>query len=330
MPSENTPAYPLQELCDAFRLGRLDCWSARGGTRNAVCVLHTSSGAWIARQRHPDFCAKDRLRFDHACARHLAARGAAVLPPREGPGGRTWWRFADHIWEVHAYVEGRTMRENDVADARGLGEALARFHQAGMDFMPRFEKMGLRGETDPADLLRKIDVLATHSPACARAAKRYRPWVEAAAETLPDARYREQPQVLGHGDIQPGNVLFAEESRVLAFIDIDWCAWQPRIYDLAFAIAFCCATHAEPFDPADIWSLTQRPCVRASLREAFLSAYTAAMPPLAATERAALDAQILLSWCHARIFGAFKVPEEQRAAFLERPPRSLAPLGLQR
>lgn len=314
-------------LCAAFGLERPTHWESSGGTRNRALILDTPAGRWIARERHPAFCSEERLLFDHAAACYLAEHGVPVVAPQKSEQRRTWWDSSGSIWEMHRFVSGRSMRENSVEDALALGEALARFHEAGRGFPMRLEKLGPRGETDPSDLIDKAREIAEQSSECASAVAPYRLWVEQAVEMLPDSAYFSLPHTLVHGDIQPGNLIFGDHG-VQAFVDLDWCAWRPRIYDLAFAIPFCCATHAVPIDGADIWSLTQPLEVGSDLRGAFLTAYQQIAPLLDRLETAALDAQTALSWCHSRLFGAYKVPPEQRAAFLARPPHDLGALGL--
>ena len=189
----------------------------------------------------------------------------------------------------------------------------------------RFDKLGPRGETDPDDLIAKAGRLAASSPECAEAIAVYRPWVERGAAALPDDCFAALPACLVHGDVQPGNVLF-DEGGVAAFVDLDWCAWRPRIYDLAFAIAFCCAVHETPIDGGDVWSLTQPLQVERALRERLIEAYESRAPALGEAERCALPAQVALSWRHSRISGALKVSEDERAAFLARPPHTLGPV----
>ena len=117
-----------------------------------------------------------------------------------------------------------------------------------------------------------------------------------------------------------------DDDGVIAFVDFDWCAWRPRIYDLAFAILLCCAKHETPIDGGDIWSLSQAPLVQADQARAFLHAYDGQGWPLSSEETRALRPQMILSWCHVRLAGAMKVAPEKRAEFLSRPPHDLGAL----
>ena len=210
-------------------------------------------------------------------------------------------------------------------DITALAEGLARFHEAGRHFPERFDKLGLRGETDPADMLERSRILAQECPGCAQAVLPYQEWLAWAGGVLPDSAFEALPATVAHGDIQPANIIMGQ-GHVAAFVDLDWCAWRPRIYDLGFALLFCCAAHDAPIDGSDIWSLTQPPRLEKRVLQAFLRRYEEHAFPLSGAEREALPAQVALRWCHTRIMGAFKVPIEKRAAFLSRPPHDLRQL----
>ena len=78
-----------------------------------------------------------------------------------------------------------------------------------------------------------------------------------------------------------------------------------------------------PIRGEDIRSLTQPFHTAPLLSRAFLEAYQRHASPLDEREGNALRAQVVLTWCHCRVAGALKVPREERAAFLSRPPDDL-------
>ncbi len=207
-------------------------------------------------------------------------------------------------------------------DLQALAEGLAQFHRAAQGFNRHARKLGPRGETDPVELRAQCHELEAGSPECAQALKPLREWLAAAEITFPERVFTALPATVVHGDVQPANVL-VRGGRVAAFVDLDWCAWRPRIYDLAFAILFCCATHETPIQGGDVWSLTQPPRVDADVVRSFVGAYERHTQPLIPQEREVLPSQLVLSWCHCRIGGAFKVSAGERTAFLSRAPHTL-------
>lgn len=308
------PFNPNQSLCDQFDLGELLRVTVAGGTRNSNFIIHTASGAWFVRQRFEGYCAEQHLAFDHGAASYLAARGVLTPRPCHTRDGQTWWRDGAATWEVLPFASGRHLRDGNNDDVVALGAALAQWHRVGREFPLRYEKAAPRGETDPPQLHARIAKIACESPETAEILIGYQNAVEQAALALPDREYSQLPRSLIHGDVQPANILL-NAGQVSAFVDLDWCAWQVRLYDLCYAILLCCAQHDTPFDGSDIWSLTQTPHLSDTTIEKFLSAYESHGAPLTARERQALQPQLVLTWCHVRLGGALKVPAARRAVF---------------
>lgn len=313
-----------QRLCDQFELGRFISSESAGGTRNRNFVFHTESGRWLVRQRFSGYCAKGQIDFDHSAARFLHECKVAVPLPRRSLNGQSWWHDGESVWEVHSFVEGRHLRDGNCNDVEALGAALAQWHRAGREFSPRYGKAAPRSETDPQRLRERADQIEREAPECEAAqtskiVAAYRRALDEAAAELPDEKYFALPHTLIHGDVQPANVLL-REGKVAAFVDLDWCVWQVRLYDLCFAILTCCANHDEPFDGGNIWSLTQPPRLEREHIAAFLKAYEDASAPLSRAEEEALQPQLALTWCHMRLSGSLKVAPDSRLEFLQRPP----------
>jgi len=309
---------PFRELCVKYQLGPTTDTAPLGGTRNRNYRLTCGSRSWFARQRYAHYAIPDWLAFDQAAAKHWAQRSAAIFLPKTTTSNDNHAVIDGECWQVFPFVNGVEFTTS-AQSVCALGLALGKLHAAGADFEPRFEKLSPRGETDPAALLADADRIAQESPDCADALAPYSAAIHQACAALPDSAYAALPHTLVHGDIQPANILMRGDT-IIAFVDLDWCAWQPRIYDLACAILFCCAHHDEPFNGADIWSLTQPPRIDTSLADCFLTNYETNYSPLTDAERTALLHQITLTWCACRIGGAGKVSPHRRATFLRRPP----------
>lgn len=309
-------------LCTHFDLGEPTACRTLGGTRNRNFILETGDARWFVRARHPDYSNPDRIRFDHAVSAFWASRGIPVRMPRRTPGGETFWQEGERVWEVYPYVPGRHLKDGDESDVAALAESLAALHASGQTFELRHEKAAPRGETDPQRLLQRLEGLEGDVSSADDVLSTYRHALQRAEVDLSARAYAELPCTLIHGDLQPANIL-VDNGSIAAFVDLDWCMWLPRVYDLGFAILCCCTAHDSPFDGGDIVSVTQPPRLVPGLIHAFLERYERFGTPLTARERSALLPQLILTWCEMRIDGAYKVPPQERVAFLQRPPRAL-------
>ena len=316
--TENIVQTLEERICGAYRLGRFISASEAGGSRNTCRVFRTSTGQWFARRRHGAYCDEKRVKFDHAAMLHLARAGVQVKPPLVSEDGNTWLHDGEALWEVFEFIAGQNMRDGVEPDAAFLGATLGNFHRSGAGFDLRYEKMGARGETDPEQLLQNAKRLRNDNPRLGPALESYERLITQATRDFPAEAYLALPHTLVHGDVQPANIIMGDEG-VNVFVDFDWCAWRPRIYDLAFAVLCCCSSHEQPVGKGDIRALTQSPYFNAGATENFLDAYEKSAGPLADAEKKYLGHQIALTWCHVRIDGAFKVPREERRDFLSRP-----------
>lgn len=307
------------KLLPAYGLAPITSLAIVSGTRNDNYRLETETATWFLRRRFEGYSTPERIAFDHAAIRHLAEHSAPVVLPHETTDGATWIADGPRAWEVFPFQGGTHPAEGNTAHAAAIGDALGKFHAAGLEFRPRYDKLGPRGETDPLQMLDLAARIDRESPGCTPVLRSYRRWVVETAEVLPLRRYESLPHTLVHGDIQPANILM-RDGAVAAFVDLDWCAWRPRIYDLAFAFLFCCATHESSIDGGDIWSLTQPLALQETLVRAFLQSYERRVEPISNTERDAVVSQSILGWCHCRLAGALKVPPDRRREFLARPP----------
>jgi Ser/Thr protein kinase RdoA (MazF antagonist) len=306
-------------LCRQFCLGEPGGCELAGGTRNVNCLLQTERGAFFVRKRFAGYSAPARISFDHRALEFLRSQNVSVAAPRKSSSGDTYWKTQEAVYEVFPALPGRHLRDGDEGDIRLLAAALTQFHRAGRSFSERLEKLGPRGETDPCHLLNAARGICEQSPDCAEAITPYMQWIESSQRTLSDERFASLPHTLVHGDVQPANVLV--DGQRVSFVDFDWCAWRPRVYDLAFAILMCCSKHSAPIRSEDIWSLSQPLEVMPQLARCLMDGCAAADWPLSEAELAALPPQILLSWCSCRLAGAAKVARAQWSEFLSRPPR---------
>lgn len=304
---------PASDICARFRLGNPIDVKTLGGTRNTNYLLTTDKGRWIVRHRYEGYCAHERLAFDHEAAEFLAEHEAPVVPATSDIDGNSYWARDGVVWEVYRFVEGRHLLDGDPGDVIALAKALSQFHRAGSKFPLRCDKIGPRGETDPANILERIDRIAAEDRNTKDVLTSYRAALSSAASALSGEDYASLPHTLVHGDVQPANILMSDNG-VAALVDLDWMAWRPRIYDFGWAILCCCARHETPIGEGDIWSLSQSPLLDPETLQGFIDVYGG----VTEAEMTALAPQVILTWIHVRIGLALKARPEERLAFLSR------------
>ena len=166
---------------------------------------------------------------------HLASRGCAVpatIHDREGES----LRRIDGKWvALIEYLPGVSPSIPSPAQARAVGEALARVHIAGQDFL-----LERRDRLDPAanrNTLARcgIDDLAAIDPALANALD--------LAEDLVRRWPSALPRSIVHSDLFPDNVLMLDE-QVTGLIDFYFASNGMMAYDLAVTHAAWCFDRA--------------------------------------------------------------------------------------
>jgi len=304
IPSPVLAAYGFRDAVAQKRLG---------GTRNANFHVRGDHCSIFLRRRHADYCAREWIGFDHDAVRFLQSRGARVQSPIETGDGETWLYHDGECWEAYPWVDGDPYPATAEA-LDSVANQLAAFHLAGKDFRGKYLPGGFpRGETTPDRLL---GIARQLGPSCGNISSFYAAQVREAGNRLDDLTYGSLQQILVHGDIQPGNMIFSG-SELITFVDYDWLGRQPAIYDLAGALILLCGIRSKPINSADIWSLTMPFEFDLNSTRRFLATYSSGielnreMAPL-------LLEQVRLTWSHMRLSGALKVPEEDRREFLIR------------
>ena len=304
--------------CRHFKLGKILSASPAGGTRNASWFIAASNGKYVLRKRFDGYSADNRIKYDHGVIRHLLAGGVPVAPLVAASDGTTAWTAPDGgVWEAYLFVPGKHLNAGEENALVGLGTALFAFHCQGASFGSYYDKLDPRGETSPHRLFPLLEKLEAEDMRLA--VLPFKRLLLEAADALDDTTFSLLPETLVHGDIQPGNIITDNRSKVKAFVDLDWCCRRPRIYDLAFAILMCCGRKIDS-GAGELWDLTATPVLSEPLIETFLNAYLADAPPLNLFEAKALIPQINLTWCHVRLANSLKVPAGQRREFITRNP----------
>lgn len=264
-------AETLASLIDCYDVGTLV--SAKGiaeGVSNSNWLIETTGrelqpGARYILTMYERRIDTADLPFFLGLLDHLAARGCAVPATIHDKQGGSWRQFGGKAIALIEFLPGVSPSRPSAAQARAVGEALARVHLAARDF-----PLARRDRLDPAAnaaILQRCGAAALGriAPELAETIG----LADAIVEGWPD----KLPQSIIHSDLFPDNVLMLG-ARVSGMIDFYFACNGMMAYDLA-------VTHAA-------WAF-DRSGVRfdREIGNALLAGYETARP-LEPDERAAL------------------------------------------
>ncbi|MDR2726307.1 MAG: phosphotransferase [Candidatus Adiutrix sp.] len=215
---------------------------------------------------------------------------------------------------VYDYLPGEdrytwVQNENTPAEFRNLGALQARFHNFGFGFDPG---QAAKAEPKIQHLLptflelftrlagRDVSGSAFHSYFNSRL-----PDILANVKKnqIPDAAFAKMPEAPIHSDLHAGNVKWQGEDCTGIF-DFDWSKIDVRLFDIAFALIYCCSS----------WRPESDGILRLDDCRYFLEGYNrqlkdlSRLEPLNATEKEHFPAmmgaalQYLINWCTALYF----------------------------
>jgi homoserine kinase type II len=264
-------AEELAALIAAFDVGELR--SAKGiaeGVSNSNWLLETSghdgAGARFILTMYEHRVDLGDLPFFLDLLDYLAERGCPVPATIHCREGKTFRFVGDKAVALIEFLPGVSVSEPTPAQARAVGEALARMHLAASDFpATRSNGMGLAQWREFAQQCGS-DGFGTIDPGLGQLVERELAGLERDWPT-------ELPRSVIHADLFPDNVLMLGD-RVSGLIDFYFACTDLTAYDVAVThAAWCFDASGSRFDPA--------------ISAALLAGYES-VRPLSPQERAAL------------------------------------------
>jgi Ser/Thr protein kinase RdoA (MazF antagonist) len=223
---------------------------------SAAALVGCAQGEFFVKRHHVSVRSPERLRVEHAFARHLRDRGQLVARVLAAPDGDTVVRDGDFVYEVHEKAAGLDLYREapswypfiSLDHARAAGRALAHFQAAANGFTAAATSPGVLtnsmdvvASSDPLTALRQ---LVGSRPALVRALEcrdiesdisRYiKPGIELAAPFLVRL-----PSQWGHGDWHPSNLTWTTAdsiANVVSVLDLGLANRTAAIHDLALAL----------------------------------------------------------------------------------------------
>jgi len=229
----------LAEFLKGYDVG--DLLSYKGiaeGVENSNFLLHASCGSFIL-TLYEKRVAEDDIPYFLSLMAHLAERGVSCPQPRKDRNGRVFSELAGRPAAIINFLEGMWPRRQTVEHCAGVGQALAKMHLAGLDFLmfrknplsvdgwrPLFDLAAPRADTVQAGLrdliARELDYLETNWPT-------------------------DLPIGVIHADLFPDNVFFLG-NKVSGLIDFPFSCNDILAYDVAICLNAWCFEQDHSFN----------------------------------------------------------------------------------
>lgn len=208
----------------------ISCKGIAEGVQNSNFLLVTDSGPYILTLYEKGTSTPD-LPFFLALLEHLASKGLACPLPVRARNGETLQSLSGRPAALVTFLKGMWPRRIVPAHCAGVGEALARLHQAGQDFPgSRPNNLSLAGwrslyEATAAQANSVSPGLAT--------------LLAEELATLEGAWPTDLPRGIIHADLFPDNVFFSGD-KLSGLIDFYFACTDFLAYDIAVCLNAWC------------------------------------------------------------------------------------------
>ena len=217
------------------------------GLINPTFLVETGPARAIVQRLHPVFAPTVHHDID-VVTRHLAAKGLAT--PRLIPtdDGALWVDGEDGPWRAQSVIDGQSFDQlKSPQHAHAAGALVGRFHRAVADLHHTYV-FARAGVHDTAHHYRVLqDALEAHQDH-----RLFGDVERAAAPVLarPVPDFSAQPRRHAHGDLKLSNLMFDDDGRGLALIDLDTLGMLPWVYEMGDALRSWTNARGEDEAPA--------------------------------------------------------------------------------
>jgi len=229
----------LQAFVAQYDLGGVIAYKGIAeGVENSNYLLQTERGSYIL-TIYEKRVARDDLPFFLGLMDHLSAQGFACPIPIHGKDGKTLRELCGRPAAIVSFLKGMWPRRIAPHHCALLGDAIARFHLAGLSFeMRRRNALGLHGWRPLYDT-------------CKDRAHEVRPGLavelEAELDFLDVNWPRSLPEGVIHADLFPDNIFFLG-NELSGVIDFYFACTDFLVYDLAICLNAWCFESDESFN----------------------------------------------------------------------------------
>jgi len=232
----------LEAFIESYAIGALTSFKGIAeGVENSNYLVHTEAGPYILTLYEKRVQPED-LPYFLALMEHLAARGISCPLPVHDREGRTLKELAGRPAALISFLEGLWVRRPGIEHCAGLGQALAKFHLAGLDFpMQRENDLSLPGWQALYD-----DVKASADGVIPG----LQDVIAQELAYLGDNWASDLPSGVIHADLFPDNVFFLDD-KVSGLIDFYFACNDMLAYDVAVCLNAWC------FEPDASFNVTK-------------------------------------------------------------------------
>jgi homoserine kinase type II len=221
----------LEDFIASYAIGALTaCKGIAEGVENSNYLVHTEAGRYIL-TLYEKRVRREDLPYFLALMEHLARRGITCPVPVHDREGHTLRELAGRPAALITFLDGVSVRRPNIEQCALLGEALGRFHLAGVDFaLRRANDLSLSG-------------WAKLAVAIGGGADEIIPGLR--KEIDEEISYLEQhwpaalPEGVIHADLFPDNVFFLGP-RLSGLIDFYFACNDMLAYDIAVCLNAWC------------------------------------------------------------------------------------------
>jgi homoserine kinase type II len=199
------------------------------GVENSNFHLQTDRGGYILTLYEKRVSTGD-LPFFLGLMEHLAARGIACPQPIRSTKGKAWTELNGRPAALLTFLDGVSLRKPEATHCSLAGEALAKLHAAGADFvLSRPNALGLAGWQKLAQ--QTAERADSIQPGLAET-------IRSTLNALEDWPHG-LPEGVIHADLFPDNVLFVD-GKISGLIDFYFACNDALAYDVAVMLNAWC------------------------------------------------------------------------------------------
>lgn len=232
----------LEAFIASYDIGALTSFKGIAeGVENSNYLVHTETAPFILTLYEKRVRPED-LPYFLALMEHLAARGISCPLPVRDRDGRALRELAGRPAALISFLEGLWVRRPAIDHCAGLGQALARFHIAGLDFpMTRGNDMSLPGWRTLSD------AVSDHADGVIPGLKQV---IADELDYLGANWSTDLPVGVIHADLFPDNVFFLDD-KISGLIDFYFACNDMLAFDVAVCLNAWC------FEPDGSFNITK-------------------------------------------------------------------------